>query len=279
MHSTRYVTILVTFLLLLPASGAWSLGLSALHLDDNASTIESTGSHWFDQAVHKRLSAKPARPSTGVLSLLSLDVSPYIVPSGVQGSRDEYLWFGAQTRLQPFPLFSLNADMAYGTSAGDGRDPSTTALSVGLELDLKLFTPEVFMLYQGGSDVQHPLAGPGLVSNPVLASALSLELLPREMVLAPMQGVGFRLKNFAISDNLTNYLSVVYATGLVDSPMLGSSFGPDDALLGVSMDAQYALFEQLAAMIEIGVLKLYPAAQGEDPNADWKLSLGFKYDF
>jgi hypothetical protein len=278
MHSTRYVTIIVTLLLLLP-SGAWSLDLSAMHLDHNGSTIDSTGSHWFDQAVHKRLSAKPTRASSGVLSLLDLDVSPYIAPSGMKGSPDEYLWFGAQTRIQPFPPFSLNADMAYGTSIRDGRDPSTTALSVGLELDLKLFTPEVFMLYQDGSDVQHPLAGLGLISNPVLASALSLELLPRELVLAPMQGVGFRLKNFAISDNLTNYLSVVYATGLVDAPMLGSSFGPDDSLIGVSMDAQYALFEQLAAMIEIGVLKLYPAAQGEDPNADWKLSLGFKYDF
>ena len=134
------------------------------------------------------------------------------------------------------------------------------------------------MLYQSGAPLgKHDFRGFGR-SNPVLGSALSLELLPQEVLLAPMQGVGFRIRNMSFADNLTNYLSVVYATGLVDSPVLGSSFGANDALVGVNMDAQYALFEQLAALVEVGILKMYPA-DGEDTDTDWKLSLGFRYDF
>jgi hypothetical protein len=249
-------------------------------LHDGKSVLQDTGARWFDQNFQKRLSSKPRRTSQGMPSMLSLEILPYMISSDIH-SPEGLFWYGANTRIHtPFP-WTINADVAYGAAERqDGRDPSATTLTLGLEFDLDLFTPELFMLYQNGPPVgkRDPYRGLGQ-QNPVLGSSLSLDLLPQEMLLAPMQGVGLRFKNVALADNLTNYLSVVYATGLLDAPMLGSSFGSDDALIGVNMDAQYALFEQLAALIEVGVLKMYPGGADEDPDADWKLSLGFRYDF
>jgi hypothetical protein len=277
------VTLLVSLILTTSAAAGWTLeyeepGHSA---DERGTVLHLSGAHWFDHSLQKRLSAKTDRRlGLGVFNFLDMEVQPYALRSESL-SPETFHWFGANARLHTFSPWAIHAEMAYGTAEGsDHRDPSATALTLGLEVDLNLFTPELFMLYQSGAHLgkQTPHTGFGQ-SNPVLASAFSLDLLPPEMLLAPMQGVGLRFKNIPFMNNLSNYLSVVYATGLIDSPVLGSSFGSDDAMLGLNMDAQYALFEQLAALIEVGVLKMYPAAPGDDPDADWKFSLGFRYDF
>jgi hypothetical protein len=279
MNRILTLTILVGLMLLMTALPARAQEHESA-LQHKGSALQDAGTHWFDNALQERITSNPSRRiSAGVLSFLGVNVEPYAL-SANPGTPEEFLWLGAHTRVNMFTPLTLQAELAYG--APDRQDittPSTTALTFGLGYELNLFTPEVFMLYQNGdhSVKQNPHAGFGQ-SNPVLGSALSLELLPQELHLASMQGVGLRLRNISLTDNLTNYLSVVYATGIIDSPVLGSTFGPHDALLGVSMDTQYALFEHLAALMEIGVLKMYPGT-GEVPDADWKLSLGFRLDF
>jgi hypothetical protein len=282
MHRLLTVTLLVSLILTTSAAAGWTVeyGGPGHSADERDTVLHQSGAQWFDHSLQKRLSVESNRRLGLVFNFLDMEVQPYALRSESL-SPETFHWFGANARIHTFSPWTLHADMVYGTAEGyDHRDPSATALTLGLEVGLNLFTPELFLLYQSGAHLgkQTPHTGFGQ-SNPVLASAFSLDLLPPEMLLAPMQGVGLRVKNIPLMNNLTNYLSVVYATGLIDSPVLGSSFGSDDAMLGLNMDAQYALFEQLAALIEVGVLKMYPAAPDEDPNADWKFSLGFRYDF
>jgi len=92
---------------------------------------------------------------------------------------------------------------------------------------------------------------------------------------------GLKLKDMSFVENLTHDFTFMYAKGTSDDDIDGDEailFADKDNFMEVDLNTKYQMYENLAAIVELGYAKIdFNESSNED--AAWKMAVGFKYDF
>ncbi|MFP4517714.1 MAG: hypothetical protein ACLFNV_13040 [Desulfovibrionales bacterium] len=218
------------------------------------------------------------------MTFSNLEIAPYAVSGKRSGSAptQHSQWVGAKSRMRFFEPFSVLSDVAQGRIDGQDGQRTSRAFTLGLEMDTDLATSELFFTYQtlvkNGARANSPDAA---TSQEILSTALSDDFAGHFAPL-PIKGIGLRLSEISVLENLNQSVSVLYATGSLPSetdPEFAARYlDEEDLLLGLSMDTRYAIYEHLAALVEVGVLNIRHNT-AEENTSNWKFSLGVEYGF
>ncbi len=101
---------------------------------------------------------------------------------------------------------------------------------------------------------------------------------------AGARGLALGLHNISLLKHLTHDVSVAWFTGSELPPLHGDPAGltSRDHVIEISVDHTYALYENLAALVEMTYMdgELDPAVWDEEKNLEaWKLAVGMAYRF
>ncbi|NCC24740.1 MAG: hypothetical protein EOM25_06000 [Deltaproteobacteria bacterium] len=224
-------------------------------------------------------------------SVRKLSANPGVPEAPVTGNAKAW-WAGASARAAIFDPLVVMADFTYGRFSQD-RDPATGlekiqgwVMDLAVDYVLESMTPEVFLLYQSGdTDKSDGVVGVMPALFPDVAATTFLydgsALLDGGgnggvWEVSPLWAVGGKIKNLTLVPSLCHTLTLMYARGTSDTDC-GQTFHRKDSLWEADLDTRYAIFEELAAVAELGYIK--PSYDDRESKAAYRLSLGLAYTF
>jgi len=218
-------------------------------------------------------------------------------------------WLGANAVLTMFDPFKLEADLIYGASSNDNNDSLETegwfgAIAASYKMDM--VTPKLFFTYGTGNDEDVTDGGERM---PVVRE--DFKFSPNTGLRAfsttynswattrlgafngsGMWALGLQLSKIKFIDNLTHDLTIAYMQGTDDYETKAANgvrtprntFTEKDSAWEVHFITKYQIFEQLAAIAELGYfspdLKDRIAGPGSTPDdASAFFATGFEYKF
>lgn len=212
------------------------------------------------------------------------------------GAGDEDLnayWLGAAVEIDAFDPFTIAFDAYYGTAdAGEEESERSGFFAAALvEYGMDFGDLGVFGWYATGEDddtdngsEQLPTVsgtfGPTTfgTDGSALAHTSNESLLITADGISTM-GVGAQLANFSFVDGLKHTLRVAYIAGTSDEDAPVDAMLRDDAsFFEVNFDHQYKIYENLAAIAEIGYINA-DFDDNDDTSDAMKLAMGLKYKF
>ncbi|MBT8762715.1 outer membrane homotrimeric porin [Desulfohalobiaceae bacterium Ax17] len=209
-------------------------------------------------------------------------------------------WLGVAVKADMFDPIVVAADLIYGDFNDDlaANDQAGWAFAVAVDYKMDTMTPEVFFAYATGNDDDATDGSetiPNIASDAYLTTmyfdASSLGAGIANTDVAGLWALGLKLKGLSFVDGVTHNFSIMYAKGTTDKNYLNTT-GADqatltekDSLVEVTLNSKYMIYEQLAAIVELGYAKAnYDENLGTRGNdykdeAAWSLAVGLKYDF
>ena len=210
---------------------------------------------------------------------------------------DISVWFaGANAKLQIFDPLVLAADVIYGALDSDDfeSDGWYAALSASYKLDMMVAT--LFGTYATGLEDDEDEQGllpvlaedwkvtPNLGGLRAFATAADTFFTKAVGVGSDGTGlwtVGLILDKITFVENLSHKLIIAYAEGTGDEGT--SYFTEEDSGLELYLVNQYMLYENLAAINELGYFKgsseQYDDEEGDDLDASYFTTIGLSYKF
>jgi len=213
-------------------------------------------------------------------------------------------WAGFSTDINLDPI-TVMADFNYGALNAEEEENETKGWYGYLEADyaLDMVTPAIFGFYGSGDDEDADTDGGGIMpkiapdhwaanshflfdGDTLFTGFADSDLLDKVDGLA---GFGFKLKNIQFMDKLTHDFLVMYAVGTNDKENAKADptiryLTDEDSVMTVDFNTQYAIYENLSALVELGYINpdfdsdVYDNADDYDENA-WKAAVGFSYSY
>lgn len=219
---------------------------------------------------------------------------------------DSSAWFaGIPFKLDMFDPLVVSADAHYGRmdldvkSGGDDVEIKGWLADLAVEYKMDMMTPTVFASYSTGLDKDdvkdrelgiYPAVDGYWAMDTMLtdggAFSQSLDLY----VPVSMWTVGARLNDMSFVEDLTHSVGIMYARGTSDKEV--TSFGKfgllneDESLLALDFTTKYMIYENLAAIAELGYAKYDADYETEtkgvyedDTDSTYKGVIGLQYNF
>jgi hypothetical protein len=225
--------------------------------------------------------------------------------AGVNEFDDSGAWYaGIPMKLSMFDPLVVMADVHYARMDIEVEDADKDDIEIkgwladlAVEYKMDMMTPMIFGSYSTGLDKDdvdddeygiYPAIDGCWAVDTMLTdnSAFGVDLALYQPV--SMWTVGARLKDISFVEDLTHEVGVIYAKGTSDKEV--ANFGndgllnDDESLLAADFTTKYMIYENLAAIAELGYAK-YDADYADDVEGDddtdnaYKAVVGFKYDF
>lgn len=207
------------------------------------------------------------------------------------GERNAY-WLGAAFTLDMFDPFVFVADAIFGSSTAGEDAAERTGYWAAMEIDYKMdiFTPALAFWYSSGDDDDAtngsemlPIVGGTFGPTTFLTDGSSLgHVWGRDSAILTDSGVGSMgfgifLKSITFMEGLSHDFRFAYVMGTSDKDA-GAAFDEEDTVWEINFDTNYQLYENLAAIVELGY-----ASPDFDDNSDTeealKMAVGLKYKF
>lgn len=249
------------------------------------------------------------------LSTSMLSANAAANPSALRNAQNLYWWAGLSASLTALDPFKFYADFIYGSGAGDDRQANARRgyfFDVAAEYTgFDLLTPQMTFWYSSGEDSS---LSDGSERMPTIRQGWSPSgsfLLDGGhtfgagyMGLDPVGswGLAASLNKISFIKDLSHRLTVSYSRGVNSASSLrkanallgvgnyvqmGSDLAENEYVVAVNLDHQYTIYENLAAIVEMGW------AHGEFQKSIWgrrfvnkagdcdpiKVAFGFKYKF
>ncbi len=224
-------------------------------------------------------------------------------------------WIGSSYGLTAFEPLSIAGNIIYGQIDNSSWENKAKAWYFDFTATYKMdqVSPELFALYSFGNDMEllednnyySTLLSNGWVMTPMYLSyrdpnAFSLGRPNYTFFHPDPQGIwkaGLALKDINVVDKMTNAFAISYTQGLYDKEKLDNRLSlcpqptydylflsDEDSMLRAQLNSRYSIYENLAAIMELGYTKLnlekdnYSKNYSPDENA-YSLSFGLTYDF
>lgn len=203
---------------------------------------------------------------------------------------DATVWaVGANAELTMFDPLTFAADLIYGAAELDDEDYETKGWYAALAGSYKfdMLTATLFSTYGTGADEDAdeddflPALAEGWGVTPFLGGVRAFSFSDDSYQTAFGQGlwtVGLKLGGIKFVENLSHDLTIAYAEGTSDEDA-GVDFDEEDSAWEVYMMNKYMIYENLAAINELG----YYAPDYDDDNreddAAYFATVGFQYKF
>ena len=220
-------------------------------------------------------------------------------------------YFGIPVQVSMFDPLVVSADVHYGKMTIDEGDDVTGGEDVeiegwladlAVEYKMDMMTPMVFASYSTGLDEDdyedgefgiYPAIDGCWTVDTMLTdnSALGQDLELYQPV--SMWTVGARLKDISFVEDLSHEVGIIYARGTSDNKVANFAgadgdvhlLNEDESLWAADFTTEYMIYENLAAIAELGYAKY--SADFEDSSVDeddfedsvYKGVIGLKYDF
>lgn len=228
-------------------------------------------------------------------------------------------WAGLNFKVTMFDPIVIDGDINYGRVDGEvnvgGGDKEDLEISgwffdLAASYKMDMMTPQVFFVYSTGLDDDSLDSGDKLKMNwfPVYYAD---DFAPTTFGFAGssfqydseigsrasgLWAVGFALRDIKLVDKLSHEFIVMYARGTNDENCIkelslpADTLTEKDSLWEIDFNTKYQMYENLAAIVELGYIK---ANYDEDVKVDatdkrgdnfadeaaWKLSVGVTYNF
>lgn len=219
--------------------------------------------------------------------------------------KDSSAWYaGIPFQLSMFDPLVVSADVHYGRMDVDMDGSEDIEIKgwladFAVEYKMDMMTPMFFGSYSTGVDKDdanddeygiYPAINGFWAVDTVLtdggAFAQDMDLYQP----VSMWTLGFRLKDISFVEDLTHSAGILYARGTTDDDQsLGMTFAgngllnENESLWAADFTTKYMIYENLAAIAELGYVKYNPDDDilGDDNFDDnsYKAVVGFKYDF
>jgi len=233
----------------------------------------------------------------------------YVAADSPDGKSGNWYWGGLSAKVNMFDPISIFADFNYGARSELERDGGKQAgwiAALGAEYKMDMFTPMIWGLYESGESRSSGEEGSKSKVMPTLGGDLGgissfgfngsnwrgvgrarINAIQPGAAFGPSGkwGVGLKLKNIAFIDKVTHELSAGYYEGTNKASEENAALFTDkDKAWEVNFNTQYRMYENLAAILELGYMKadlkkneeLRPV---EKDDAAWKAAAGFRFRF
>jgi len=224
------------------------------------------------------------------------------------GKNANWYWAGLSAKVNMFDPISIFADFNYGARGRLADDTGKQAgwiAALGAEYKMDMFTPMIWGLYESGESRSSGEEGNKSKVMPTLGGDLfgissfgfngsNFRGVGRarmgQINAGPFGpsgkwGVGLKLKNITFIDKVSHELSAGYYKGTNKASVENAALFTDkDKAWEVNFNTQYRMYENLAAILELGYMKadlkkdeeLRPV---EKDDAAWKAAAGFRFRF
>ncbi|WP_291320100.1 outer membrane homotrimeric porin [Desulfonatronospira sp.] len=230
----------------------------------------------------------------------------------IYSTRSSYVyWAGLNFTVDMFDPIVVKGDFNYGRHSSDqigvvGNETRGWIAALAAQYHMDMVTPEVFFMYESGhdDDYEGPLGQDRGGVMPSIAGDL-FGVSTFAMSGSPLRGIGratlnnyagisafgpsgkmaigAKLGDISFLDDVTHDLQVTYYQGTNDKDLRDDGyFTTRDKAWEVTFDTHYQMYENLAAILELGYiapsLSEDNVERAEDDDA-WKAAAGFRYLF
>ncbi|WP_456325483.1 outer membrane homotrimeric porin [Desulfonauticus submarinus] len=222
-------------------------------------------------------------------------------------TKDAHAWWaGVNAKVTMFDPIVVLADLNYGKldADEDNNDRAGWFFDLAVDYKMDMVTPEVFFIYSTGEDddindgsERMPSITPDVTATPFVFGGSSFangdSLLGTDGT--GLAAVGLKLKDMSFIENVKHTFVLMYARGTSDEDFVKKGGDIDtlttkDSVWEVDFNTKYQMYENLAAIVELGYAKAnYDEdvknqkgnKRGSDykDEAAWKAIVGVKYDF
>lgn len=212
---------------------------------------------------------------------------------------DSTVWAaGINAELTMFDPLTFAADLIYASLDGDDYETAGWYAALAATYKFDFMTATLFGTYATGSDGTDddtimPTLAEGWGISPyvggVRAFSTTYDSFGTEAVGVGSDGtglwtVGLVLDKISFVENLSHTLTLAYGQGTSDKwEDTGMFFTEEDSCWEVYLVNKYMIYENLAAINELGYFKasseLYDEVRGEDLDASYFATVGFQYKF
>ncbi|MDQ7032768.1 MAG: outer membrane homotrimeric porin [Desulfonauticus sp.] len=214
-------------------------------------------------------------------------------------------WLGVSGKVTAIDPIVVMFDLNYGklNADNDTYDASGWFMDLAVDYKMDMMTPELFFLYSSGEDSNikdghevMPIISPDITATSfgfdgsALAHGGNIIHDANNNNYLGLWALGLKLKDISFMENLSHTLTFMYGKGTSDKDYVNN--GGDDSTLTTKdsftefdFDTKYKMYENLAAIVELGYAKInYDEDLGTRGNnykdqAAWKLAVGVKYNF
>ncbi len=218
------------------------------------------------------------------------EVTPWLLYNQVaKNSGDKNTMFLAVSGSMNMDPLTLAGDLYYGNTSSDDKTKERSAfgLVVSAAYAMDMFTPEAYLGYFSGAgkdntDVMPSISG-DTYKTKFLFDGSSLgagNVAPDNGVHIATQSLflGVALKDITLVEGLKHDFNVVYLMGTNNKDNANLGYTADNKVLSFDFSTKYQIYEQLAAIAELGYAK-YDAKATADEEDKFGLAFGIKYDF
>ncbi|WP_045216363.1 outer membrane homotrimeric porin [Desulfonatronovibrio magnus] len=223
-----------------------------------------------------------------------------------------HYWVGLSASMDMFDPITVMADFNFGGNSHFGENAAEQNIgkakgwiaNLAVAYNMDMFTPMIYGLYESGesrtstdagntSRVMPTLSGDlwgfstfGFSGSQFRGNGRARLGQANASAFGPSGkwGVGFKLVDIAFIDKLTHEFQAGYYQGTNHKDNLGL-FTTADKAWEVNFNSQYQMYENLAAILELGYMAVDMSARGTDWRGDladdaaWKAAAGFRYRF
>lgn len=236
------------------------------------------------------------------VTLDGFNVTPYFAYSwlganAIGAGDDATVWvLGANAALTMFDPLTFAADLIYGELDGDDYESKGWYAALAASYTMDMMTATLFTTYATGADEDAdednylPTLAEGWGLTPyvggVRAFSTSYDSFGTGALGVGNDGtglwtLGLVLDKISFVENLSHKLVIAYAMGTSDEDT--NAFTEDDDLWEVYFVNKYMIYENLAAINELGYFKasseVYDDLTGDDLDASYFATVGFSYKF
>ena len=218
---------------------------------------------------------------------------PYTYTEKVKWTDDADIWvLGANAALTMFDPFTLEADLIYGELKAEEENKSYkskgwyAALAASYKMDM--MTPVLFATYFSGADKKDnkdnmlPQLAEGWGITPYIGGvrAFGTTYDTFSGVDNACWAIGLKLADINFVDNLSHELTIAYAQGTSDKyEYTDVAFDKKSSAWEVYFVNKYMIYENLAAINELGYFAPDFNAKGLEDDASYFATIGFSYKF
>ncbi|WP_028575871.1 outer membrane homotrimeric porin [Desulfonatronovibrio hydrogenovorans] len=236
------------------------------------------------------------------------------------GESANHYWLGINATVDMFDPIVVMADLNYGGRGEIARNADDEKMgetrgwiaNLAVQYNMDLFTPQVFFLYESGESRSSMEDGKKGKRMPTLIPDVNFTSFgfngsnfrgvgrnriagladDDHMATLGVMGAGFKLMDISFVENLTHEFQFAYYRGTNHKDY--RNVDPDEYILMTSKDkawevnfnTQYQMYENLAAILELGYINADFADRRDGDNKvkvldddAWKAAFGFRYRF
>jgi hypothetical protein len=204
---------------------------------------------------------------------------------------DATIWvLGANAELTMFDPLTFAADLIYGEldaeSAGNSVESKGWYAALAATYKMDMVTPTLFTTYFTGADDdasdndQLPQLAEGWGITPYVGGVRAFNVTDDTFsgIDNANWAIGLKLADISFVEKLSHELTLAYVRGTSDDDS-GATFDEDSSAWELFMVNKYMIYENLAAINELGYFKPDFDKSGVEDDASYFATVGFSYKF